>query len=463
MCYLRKIFEKTFDDKRKLEEITLKYTCCFILGVSFITWMFSLLTETIYFKEFFVKTFFLGWSIILCFLFHRKYKFFGILITVSFLAIAFGILIRWGFINPFGLIILLFVMNINVVINSTPTFFRLNILSIIFFVILGILQMESWIQYDSSWLAHKLMWSDLIFVTLFLFLIVFIIWIDFEILHRRFLKISQLSKQLEEYNKKLQLEVIEKTKTIIKVNSELEESNKILRLAYQQLGKSDKNRFIRLNMLAHYGSVIYSIVHNMANPMMVIMHYCEKSKFESPRERRKVMNAIQILTQMIKTARESLRISETREIFSPTQIIESINSILLNKANRFHIQMKWTGDKNLGNYCVVGNKSKFSQIIINLIDNAIDATKEKEEKKILIKYFCDEEIGVFRIQDTGVGILDTYVERIFQLFYTSKEDGNGVGLYIAKKFAKEEFGGDVTLIDNNDGTTFEFRFKIKKC
>ena len=463
MCYFRKVFEKSLDKKQNLNDITLKYACCFIWGVSLVIWALSLIPPILHMDMLFIKTIPFVWSIILCFLFYRKYKFIGTLVIITFLVIAFGILIRWGFINPFGLIILLFVMNINVVINDSPTFFRLNLLSIILFVILGVLQMESWIKYDSSWLAHKLMWSDLIFVTLFLFLIVFVIWINFEILHRRFLKISQLSKQLEEYNKKLQLEVIEKTKTIIKVNSELEESNKILRLAYQQLGKSDKNRFIRLNMLAHYGSVIYSIVHNMANPMMVIMHYCEKSRFERSTEKQKVMNAIQILTQMIKTARESLKISEIQETFSPVQIIESINNILLNKANQFHIQMKWIGNKNLENYCVLGNKSKFTQIIINLIDNAIDATKDQKDKKMFIRYYRDGDVGVFQIHDTGMGISDAYTERIFQLFYTSKEDGNGVGLYIAKKFAKEEFNGDVTLIDNKNGTTFEFRFKVKKC
>ncbi|HUO05487.1 MAG TPA: HAMP domain-containing sensor histidine kinase [Candidatus Binataceae bacterium] len=86
---------------------------------------------------------------------------------------------------------------------------------------------------------------------------------------------------------------------------------------------------------------------------------------------------------------------------------------------------------------------KLRQVFTNIIDNAIDAmesTKSGRRLEFLIQN-NGEGLAVVRIRDNGCGIPDDKIAKIFNPFYTSKENGTGLGLGVAKK-----------VIDAHDGT-----------
>lgn len=102
---------------------------------------------------------------------------------------------------------------------------------------------------------------------------------------------------------------------------------------------------------------------------------------------------------------------------------------------------------------------RIQQVFENLISNAYKFRKEDEECKIEIN--CDnwgKEI-VFSIKDNGMGISPEHHEKIFNLFYRSKEkevDGSGAGLAITRKIV-ETYGGKIWVESKpNEGSTFKF-------
>jgi signal transduction histidine kinase len=100
-------------------------------------------------------------------------------------------------------------------------------------------------------------------------------------------------------------------------------------------------------------------------------------------------------------------------------------------------------DFNQGIRGITLDSSKLKQVIINIILNAKEAMPAGGELKIKT-YLKEEDFEsvVIEISDTGSGIAESDLSKLFSLDYTTKEDGNGIGLYLSKKIV-ENIGGSI--------------------
>lgn len=105
-----------------------------------------------------------------------------------------------------------------------------------------------------------------------------------------------------------------------------------------------------------------------------------------------------------------------------------------------------------------GNPQKIEQVFTNLIINASQAIEGKGT--IILETFSDAKYIYFKITDTGIGIEKDKLDKIFDLFYTTKESGTGFGLFIIKEVLKE-LNAEIT-VDSvvNRGATFTIKFPI---
>lgn len=93
------------------------------------------------------------------------------------------------------------------------------------------------------------------------------------------------------------------------------------------------------------------------------------------------------------------------------------------------------------------------QVIINLLKNALEAVGQ-QSGSIVLKYAVNEEgQSVLKIIDNGKGIPEEIAEQIFIPFYTTKEDGSGIGLSLARQIVQLH-GGSLNFKSNQEGTTF---------
>ncbi len=88
------------------------------------------------------------------------------------------------------------------------------------------------------------------------------------------------------------------------------------------------------------------------------------------------------------------------------------------------------------------------QVFINLIDNAKDAIDKNGTININIQKLTDSTIKI-QIKDDGVGISDEYQSDIFNLYYTTKAKGTGIGLSIVQRIISEH-KGTITINSKKD-------------
>jgi C4-dicarboxylate-specific signal transduction histidine kinase len=109
---------------------------------------------------------------------------------------------------------------------------------------------------------------------------------------------------------------------------------------------------------------------------------------------------------------------------------------------------------------VTGYPNEYLQVILNILNNARDILTERkiENPRIEIRIFKENEIGVVTVMDNAGGIPEDIIERVFDPYFTTKEMGTGIGLYMSKMIIEKNMGGRLTVKNVDSGA--EFRIEI---
>lgn len=103
--------------------------------------------------------------------------------------------------------------------------------------------------------------------------------------------------------------------------------------------------------------------------------------------------------------------------------------------------------------------SLIEQVILNLIINAIDATRHLHEKKIRMQgYLTEQGKVVIEIADNGTGIPVEILDTIFVPFFTTKKDGSGIGLSLSKQIMQLHKGTILVESEKSKGSIFKLVF-----
>lgn len=108
---------------------------------------------------------------------------------------------------------------------------------------------------------------------------------------------------------------------------------------------------------------------------------------------------------------------------------------------------------------IIGDENLLSQVMINLLNNAIDALKTRPKKKIIVS--VTENLGgrvKISVADNGVGIIPEELEKVFIPFYTTKESGSGIGLSLSRQIMRLHKGSISVISEPGVQTTFVLSF-----
>ena len=108
---------------------------------------------------------------------------------------------------------------------------------------------------------------------------------------------------------------------------------------------------------------------------------------------------------------------------------------------------------------VLWDKDKILQVFQNLIQNSIDAT-DNGGKIIIEQKLYDESTVEIKITDTGKGISESNLNKIFNLYFTTKAHGTGIGLSIIQRIIYEHDGIISVNSAEGKGTTFIIKLPI---
>ncbi len=158
-------------------------------------------------------------------------------------------------------------------------------------------------------------------------------------------------------------------------------------------------------------------------------------------------------TSFLKPARKTEKFSAGEEI---RNVLNMMNESL--KVNSIRTEI--TGQEIFAE----GYRNEFDQCLFNLIDNARDALRENDaaHREIKITTEADGKLGVIKVFNNGNNIDESDKDRIFNLYYTTKEEkeGTGIGLYLAKEIIEKHFGGAIDFENTRDGVAFIIRIPL---
>lgn len=116
-------------------------------------------------------------------------------------------------------------------------------------------------------------------------------------------------------------------------------------------------------------------------------------------------------------------------------------------------------DLNPRELILFGDQTQIEQVMINLLQNAIQALDEAEVKRITLKAFIDEAGKIIlEVCDTGKGIEEEALGKIFIPFFTTKKKGSGIGLSLSKQIMRRHKGNIQVRSKLGEGTTFKLIF-----
>jgi C4-dicarboxylate-specific signal transduction histidine kinase len=135
-----------------------------------------------------------------------------------------------------------------------------------------------------------------------------------------------------------------------------------------------------------------------------------------------------------------------------------LNGIIKNIVTLLHSEIvihniSITTDLDTGIKTLSGDAIQMQQVILNILMNAVEAVKEQpaDTRSIKISTKVDGENGVFvSITDTGPGIREDKIEKIFDSFHTTKSEGMGLGLSLCQSIV-DSSGGNLQAENSSEG------------
>lgn len=224
-------------------------------------------------------------------------------------------------------------------------------------------------------------------------------------------------------------------------------------------------QLVRNEKLAALGELSTGIAHEIRNPLGIIKAIEQTMKKELSGNPEAVKE-LDIIDEEIERANKVVKgLMEFGKPSKQELLVCTLNSIIdevLTITNKYIDQYNVKVDVIRENFTeIIVDKDQMKQAFINIIFNAVQSMPEGGNIKIITTKH-DERYVKAEFSDTGIGIEDYNLERVFNPFFTTKADGTGLGLSLVQRII-EEHGGMVNVSSKlNEGTKFELLLPIWK-
>lgn len=239
-----------------------------------------------------------------------------------------------------------------------------------------------------------------------------------------------------------------------------------LKVSAQEI-KDNEKLLIESTKMASMGEMVGFISHQLKQPLSTLSMQCQKMKISH--------NTNEITDEEIKAFSKSTEsqigyMNDTIEgflnFYNPQKIekeflvdiaIQKALDILNSKIKINQINIFENIDSTL---CIRGIQMELTQVIINIVSNAIDACimNNIEIKNIYINVYKNEENIILTIEDNAGGVEEEKLENIINPYFTTKQNGSGLGLYMVDMIIKNSFKSKLEFSNADGGLKFKIVF-----
>lgn len=354
------------------------------------------------------------------------------ILVFIFLGLAFRTLSSWGILVPQGVLLLALAVEMASILVSARFGIIVTIVACVGVVVLSALQQNHVLSFDASWMKSPGSLSDGIIFAITLGVIATVSWLS--------------NREIYRFNVTLQEQVAKATER--------------LRAANHNLKSLDKAKDEFLSMASH----------QLGTPLTAITGYLsmalddDKSNMTEA-QRQYIQYGLEASERMGAMTHDLLNVSRLnagkfvirKEQADVNHIIGQQIEQLRPAAERKGLELKFVPDATLPP--VIFDISKTTQVIMNLIDNAIYYT---EKGSVTVKAEREHDNVAFRVIDTGMGVPVAERSKLFAKFFraenakSARPDGTGLGLYLAKRVVEEQGGSIIFESEVGKGSTFGF-------
>ncbi|AXK48111.1 hypothetical protein CRU87_01625 [Aliarcobacter trophiarum LMG 25534] len=266
--------------------------------------------------------------------------------------------------------------------------------------------------------------------------------VTLNILNKKLLKtVEDKTKELQNLNKNLQNMVNAKTNELLEKDAIINQQSK----------------------MAAMGEMLENIAHQWRQPLSIISTIVTSMKLkkelgmlqddEFVRNMDMINKSSQHLSNTIDDFRNFFKVEKESIEFDISKSIEKAIYLLSSRIENHDIKIV----QNLSTVYITSYENEFIQVLINILNNSIDILKDKNQndRYIFLDLYTKDQNVVLKIKDSGGGIDNSLISRIFEPYFTTKykSQGTGIGLYMSIEIISKHLNGELTV------TNQEFSYK----
>ena len=267
------------------------------------------------------------------------------------------------------------------------------------------------------------------------------------------------NRTLKKLNNNLKITVEEKTQKLNEINKNLES---LVEEKSQELLQKE-NILNHQSKMAAMGEMIENIAHQWRQPLSVISTVATGAKLKKEMgllnddDFYETMNIINNSSQHLSNTIDDFRnfFNNDKEVvlFDINIPIEKVLYLISTKLKNRNITIV----KNCKETFVTGLENEFIQVILNIINNSINAFEDKNNthKFIFIDAYKENNKVMIKIKDNAGGIKENIIDRVFEPYFTTKHksQGTGIGLYMSLEIINKHMNGNLTV--SNEEFTYK--------
>ena len=292
----------------------------------------------------------------------------------------------------------------------------------------------------------------------------------------RFRKVC-VTKSGKHINASMSLSYINSTDEIVMITSDITEDVKYQEDLKRRINQEVKKRTQQYEIMCHQsrlaamGEMIESIAHQWRQPLnglgiivQGLRHLSKSEQFDFKLFKeieKEMIEKINYMSQTIDDFSNFFKISKEKNHFNILNSVKDTISLVDIQLKNQNINVNINIEDGV-NLEIFGLENEFRQAVLNIIHNSLDILSSKKNKRV-IKIDIIQN-GVFIeliISDNGGGIPSEYIQNIFKPYFTTKKEGNGIGLYMSKMIIEHHMKGSLTVRNNQDGAVFTISLKME--
>lgn len=238
-----------------------------------------------------------------------------------------------------------------------------------------------------------------------------------------------------------------------------------------EMKKSREKDFIlmRQSKFAALGEMIANITHQWKQPInsMGILiqslgQKCKTQDIDYDKIKELTQKQLEILESMDRTMHDFANFfkpDKQKNTFMLSEAIDAAISIIEPSIKQIDTRLKLEIKEDCK---CLGYKNELIQALLNILQNSRDAMENRPEKIIEIETVCRDNMAIITIEDTGGGVDKSVMDKVFEPYFTTKDTGTGIGLYMTRMIIEDSLNGSITVSNTEHGARFVIMFPSNK-